>query len=460
MLRSIRLKLIAGLILAILVPMIVIYAMVAGNVSTLSFSSYLDSAGIEIRQVENAVSIFLEDVQENAVMLAMLPQAQLVHEKMPSYVNEKADAKLTPAEDDLPGTVIYDTLKALLKSHPSYMDGYIGTKFGGFISGSEDPLPPGYDPRKRPWYKESQADPRKAIVSQAYMSTNGKACISVARGVLKGSELLGVAALDLSLERLTTLAQGVKIGKTGYVVLVQGDGTVISDPRNPEANFKNLSELNMPGLKELFDKGEGSLDFSMSGKDVVGVVLTSPKFGWRIMSVIDRDELTAPVSATVTRIGIIMGVSLLFIAAVIWLLSDWIAIKPLRAVSAGLSRIAEGDYGQSFDVRRGDEIGGVFRALTALSEKLKANTDEISSKTCEAEEKALAAMAATREAEEAKLKAFQARAEGMLHAAVSLEQSVTNITDAMGEISEKSSEIRQGAEVQKDRIAVTATAME
>ncbi len=460
MLRSIRLKLIAGLIVVILIPMAIIFVMVSGNVSDMSFASYLESAGIEIRQVENAVAIFLEDVQENAIEMALLPQAQLVHDKMPSYMDAKAESKVNPGPDDAPGMAVFEALEALLRSHPSYMDAYIGTKFGGFISGSKDLMPPGYDPRKRPWYQESQTDPGKAIVSKAYMSTNGKACISVAKGVLKGSELIGVAALDLSLERLTALAKSVKIGRTGYVMLVQGDGTVISDPNNPDFNFKNLTETGQPGLKALFDRGDGSLEFALSGREVVGVVMTSPKFGWRIMSVIDRDELTAPVTATVTRIGLIMAVSLIIIAAAIWLLSDLIAIKPLRAVSAGLSRIAEGDYGQRFDVARGDEIGGVFKALTALSEKLKANMEEIFAKTREAEEKAQAAMAATCEAQEATCKADKARAEGMLQAAMILEQSVANITGAMEEISEKAAEIRQGSDIQKERIASTATAMD
>jgi len=460
MLRSIRIKLIAGLVAVILIPMAVIYGVVSGSVSDLSFDSYLEAAGIEIRQVENAVAIFLENVQENAVMMAIAPDAQLVHDQLPSYIDAKKESKLVPKPDDVVGMGIYQSYRSLLKSHPSYMDAYIGTKFGGFVSGSDDLMPPGYDPRKRPWYEESKGDPEKAIVSKAYMSTNGKACISVARGVLKGGELLGVVALDLSLERLTTLAQNIKIGKTGYVMLVQDDGVIISDPKDAAANFKNIAELDKPGLKTLYDKGSGSLEFTLSGREVVGVALTSPKFGWRVISVIDRDELLAPVYSTVRDIGLIMGASLLLIAAAIWLFAEWMALKPLRAVVAALERISGGDYDQSLDVGRGDEIGVIFKVLSSMSAKLKENISEITAKTGEAEEKAQAAMSATKEAEEAKVRAFQARAEGMLHAAMSLEAVVTNITRAMEDISGKSAEIHSGTEVQKERIASTATAME
>ena len=84
-------------------------------------------------------------------------------------------------------------------------------------------------PRARPWYKEAAGSPDKAIVSEAYTSTDGQAMLSVAKAVKGGDGILGVVALDISLKNLTDMVSGINIGKSGFVALLQNDGVVISD---------------------------------------------------------------------------------------------------------------------------------------------------------------------------------------------------------------------------------------
>ncbi len=461
MFKSIKFKLIAGLLTAIIIPMGVIFAIVADNIADLSYTSYVEAARVELAQVENAVSIFLENVQENVTMMALSPAALNVHDKLPSYVDaKKVDKRTVPPSDDAVGTALHSSYRTLTSSHPGYMDAYIGTKYGGLVSSADGPLPAGFDPRKRPWYKESAQAPQKAIVSKAYMSANGMPCISVARGVAKDGDLLGVVALDLSLVRLTDLVKSIAISETGYVMLVQDDGVIISDPRNQDLNFKNIKEVDRPGLAALFEKESGALDFELDGRDVVGAVLTSPKYGWRVISLIDKSELTAPVRATVGKIGLIMIAGLFAITVFIWLFFDKTVLKPLNAVAAMLGRIAEGDYDVGEGKPRSDEIGLIFKALGDMARTLKQNIEEITAKTEEAQEKARAAEEATARAEEAQQQADTARREGLRHAAERVEMVLERVASASGEMSRQSDELLRGTEVQSERIASTATAME
>jgi methyl-accepting chemotaxis protein len=460
MFQSIRVKLVTCLLAIVLVSMLAIFFAVADSVERLSFDSYQEAAGIEINLVEDALSLFLENVQENVRAMSLLPAALQVHDRLPSYLNVSQAAKIRPHADDAVGMALEEAFVALLESHPSYMDVYIGTKFGGILTASDDKLPGGYDPRKRPWYKDAASNPDKALITGAYVSTNGEPCISVAKAVTKDNEVLGVAATDLSLERLTNLAKDIKIGETGYVMLFQGDGVVISDPKNSDTNFKNISELDKPGLKQLFELGDGVLQFDLDGKAMVGVIHTSPQFQWKIVTIINRSELMKPVRASVTQIGVIMAASLLLISLAIWLLANKIAIKPLRAVGDALQKVASGQYQLSLDDQRKDEIGEIFKAVQSMAGKLQANIGEITKKTQEAEEKAHTALHASEEAEKAREQAELAKAEGMLQAAQRLKGVVSQVSTISGEIHGFSSSIRTGAEAQSERIQTTATSME
>ncbi len=119
--------------------------------------------------------------------------------------------KSIPREDDKLGQEIVLFMQSLQKSHPNYLDVYIGTKYGGFLLARVDELPAHYDPRKRPWYQEAVAKPGQAIISKAYLSTTGGATLSIAKTITANNgEVLGVAAIDISLEVLTNMVAKAK----------------------------------------------------------------------------------------------------------------------------------------------------------------------------------------------------------------------------------------------------------
>jgi len=91
---------------------------------------------------------------------------------------------------------------------------------------------------------------------------------------------------------------------------------------------------------------------------------------------------------------------------------------------------------------------------------LARNIEEIEAKSLAAEQKAQDAETATAEAEEARSRAERAKSEGMHTAAARLETVVGRVADASEDISKRSDEIRNGADIQSQRISETATAME
>ncbi|GFM36527.1 methyl-accepting chemotaxis protein [Desulfovibrio psychrotolerans] len=459
--RSIKLKIVAGLLAVATLMMVGIVTTVSITVSNQSVRTSMGAMKGELGQVDTAISLFLEESKKNANMLASFPVTQRIDEITTSHVGTTAKRKAQPDPDDPVGQAVVDIFSAVQKAHPAYVEVFVGTEKGGFVSALvESDMPAGYDPRARPWYKEAMQTPDAAAVSKAYRSTTGEAVTSVMRVVKRGGKVIGCVGVDISLKELTDIVQAIRLGDTGYMVLIQDDGVILADPRHPDYNFKTVGEVAGTHLDLLFRKGEGDATVMVDGKEYLGVILTSPDTKWKLVGLKEQTEIMAPVYETLTRLILIGFVSLLIMALFIWIFVERTTARPLRTVVGFLNDIAAGRYDRKLAVVSQDEVGQIFTSLNSTAQKLDENMREITRKTEEAEEKARVAVDATAQARQALDQAQRARAEGLLHAATQLEAVVAAISHATKEISSKTDRIRSGTETQRDRIQTTATAME
>ncbi|UZP66705.1 methyl-accepting chemotaxis protein [Desulfovibrio mangrovi] len=458
--NSIKAKVVVGLLLVIVLSVGLMFAITAYDINKQSRESFVDFAAKELEQVDNAVTLFLDQSKLNANMMAMHPLILQIDDTLTTYKDTKEDIKAEIRDDDELGKQLREFLKIVKDSHDSYMEVYLGTKFGGFIESYPVDMPAGYNPTKRPWYKEAASSPNKPIVSKAYMSTNGEATISVARAVLLKGQPHAVVAMDIGLGVLTDMVQAIKLGKTGFVMMVQDDGVVIANPLDKETNFKNVSELKEPAYAYMFSVQSGEVSVSLNGVDYVGSVFTSPALGWKFFGLVEKSEVMANVYNVIGDLTFVFIICLLVIGLFIWFFIEFTTVRPLTTVVGFLNDISEGRYNRQLETRTMDEMGKIFASLNSMAKRLSENMSEITRKTEDAEDKARAAEAATQQAHEALEKAQKARAEGMLHAATQLEAVVAAISHATMEISDKTGGIRRGTETQRDRLQTTATAME
>jgi methyl-accepting chemotaxis protein len=446
----------------ILLPMVAIYCLTAANISRLSLVSFSQAATGELRQVNNLVATFLGEAKLDVTMIASLPVIKRIEELKTTFVNTTGDTLAKVPSDDEAGQQMYEAFAPLRQSHPDYIAVYVGTRDGKFIINHQDPnkkQSAGFDPRQRPWWKQTVATPRDAVVTSAYEAVGNVPMISVCKAILDAKgEVLGVAAIDITLTQITDLIKKIRFGRTGYVMLVQDDGVIISNPKDPAQNFKNISTIGNDALAGLFKDGGSTGEVTIDKIVYRAAVFTSPEFKWKYIGLIEDNELMEPVSKAVGQVAIVVILSLAAIGLAIWYFTGRMVISPLKTVNAFLGDISQGKYGQLANTRT-DEMGTIFGALNTMSATLKANIAEIEHKTTDAQEKAHACQLATEEAQVAKIQAERARAEGMLDAARRLEQVVQELSDAAGDLSGFSENIRQGTEVQRERINATATAM-
>jgi len=336
------------------------------------------SAAGQLEHIDGTISMYMQEALNNTTMMAKDPRVLRVDEILTSFIGKTGDkVDVTPWPEDKLGREIRGFYQMILASHASYKDCYVGTADGAFIIGGNDPLPGGYDPRKRPWYAEAAAQPDKAIVSKAYVSTTGDAMVSTAKAVEAGGRIFGVTAMDISLSQLTKLINSIKLGKTGYVMLVQDDGVIIADPRNPDNNFKNVKDLADKSYAAVFALESGSAVESIGGVESMAVVRTSPTLKWKFIAIIEATEITAPVWANGLSVTGLSLAALAVIAIGIWFYMNRLVSNPLRSVVDILTLAAGGDYTTRARADRHDEIGEIMNALNTMSTKLSEVVGEV-----------------------------------------------------------------------------------
>ncbi|TMO88569.1 methyl-accepting chemotaxis protein [Pseudoalteromonas spongiae] len=351
-----RTKLIAGFAITVIVPILAIAMLALSQAKSDGFTRFLATTHAEIRQVEKGFNLFFQQVKHNADFLAQANVVKSVPTDVTTYMGaEKSMDPLAAVAGEADIFTLYETFG---KTHQELLFVYLGTEQGGFIQYPAEPLG-NYDPRQRPWYKLAQSARGKTVITEPYQGVTGQAMVSVAKAISNDNgQFVGVQSLDVTLATLTDIVSSINIGETGYLILVDGSGTVLADPKNADNNFKAISELSSPIYTSLADNlSSKSFTIETSNNTLEATTYFSDDLNWRFVAVIEQDEILQSASEMKVFIGIIALIMIALFVVVGVILANRI-VYPIEKVSEGLKEIAqgEGDLSKRLDVIGNDEI--------------------------------------------------------------------------------------------------------
>ncbi|EXF91566.1 chemotaxis protein [Pseudomonas fluorescens HK44] len=334
-------------------PVVLVATLVVMNLRSDAKDNFVDGSGREIRQVSNAMQLFFDGISQNVNYLASQPLLKNTDASLKTYMSANA-TQIAQGEMD---KQVFALLQDLGASHPSYAYAIIGTSAGGYVSWPDDPKLANYDPRQRPWYKAAQAKPGKPFRTQAYYWAQDDATyVSTVRTLdNKLGTNGGVVSIDVTLKQLTEIVKQIKLGETGYLMLMENNGTVLVDPKQPEHNFKALSSLG-DGYAQLAKAGKGLVEVELNGERYMANVWPSEQLGWTFIGLIKQTDVMSSATALTWLIAIIATV-LAVLFAVVGASFASLIVRPIRSVASGLEGIAqgEGDLTQNLQIRGSDE---------------------------------------------------------------------------------------------------------
>ncbi|MGA8137230.1 MULTISPECIES: methyl-accepting chemotaxis protein [Pseudomonas] len=334
-------------------PVVLVATLVVLNLRSEARSNFVDGSGREIRQVSNAMQLFFDGVSQNVEYLTTQPLIKNSDGVLKSYMS--ADAAQTPLNEQ--DKQIYDLLEGMRLAHPAYSYVSYGVGNGGYVSTPADPKLASYDPRVRPWYKTAIANPGKTLRTSAYYwAADDAVMIGTVRTVdNKLGSQGGVIGVDVTLKQLTEIVKQIKLGESGYLMLMENSGNLLVDPKQPEHNFKALGSLG-GGYADLAKAGKGLVEVDINGEHYMANVWPSEQLGWTFIGLIKQSEVMASANQLTWLVAIIAAV-LAVIFAIVGASFASLIVRPIRSVASGLEGIAqgEGDLTQNLQIRGSDE---------------------------------------------------------------------------------------------------------
>ncbi|MDH0731342.1 methyl-accepting chemotaxis protein [Pseudomonas sichuanensis] len=334
-------------------PIVIVATLVVVNLRGEARDDFLDNSSREIRQVGNAMNLFFQGITQNVDYLAAQPLVAASADNVKKHISADA-ANIAPGEQD---KVLFDLFSRLAQSHPDYAYVSYGLKDGGYAFWPGDPKMANYDPRTRPWYQAAMANPGKTLrTAPYYWAGDDAVLVSTVRAVTNQlGNPGGVVNIDVSLKGLTEIVKQIKLGESGYLILMENNGNVMVDPRDASHNFKQLSSFG-DGYADLAKAGKGLVEVEINGERFMANVYPDERLGWTFIGLIHESE----VMQTTTRLTWLIGAVALILAAVFAVVGAAFAkliVRPINSVTHGLEDIAqgEGDLTRSLEIRGRDE---------------------------------------------------------------------------------------------------------
>lgn len=234
------------------------------------------------------------------------------------------------------------------------------------------------------------SDRLNTIVPNFYISpTTQKAAITVATPIndTKGVRMAALT-IDLNLDNIDTLIRdNTGLGKTAETYLVgraKGNNIFISKQENPDTKARPATEsIRSYGIDQVLNQQNGFGYYTnYNGTPVVGVYRWLPEQNLALIAEIHQSQAFLPAQQLAKNtliIGFLFS-GLLLIA--VYLLSRRIT-RPILAIGAAATRLAQGDLTQTVPVMTQDEVGKLAQTFNQMAEQLKASFETLEHRVAE-----------------------------------------------------------------------------
>ncbi|MNI21608.1 Methyl-accepting chemotaxis protein McpB [compost metagenome] len=311
------------------------------------------------------------DRLKNELMVSALRSVDSANAIINNTIDEKIVdleyyAELVATEDVEKALIEQDrTIKDMFKEyraiHKDVLDIYVGTDKGSIIRSLDDPLPDGFDPRKRDWYTLALKQTKGAVVSPAFQSIDGNPAVSISQLLPDGK---GVISLNLDLSTLAKMTD-MKVGEEGYITILDSSQKVLV---HPTAVIGEESKEDY--TTSIFESDNGTISYTSQNIDYQMSFMKNEKTNWRIGGIISEGEVKRE-TKVIRETAIIVVLSSVLVAGVIIFLNVRSVTVPLRKLKEATAVLGQGDLTNRLDSFRQDEIGDLANNFQTMVDNLR-----------------------------------------------------------------------------------------
>lgn len=319
---------------------------------------------LESKAASNQLTAFLDQYTRGAEQLAVHPDIKhIMNEIKPGDDISKAE-KVDAILNYLVNIANTDT-ENVMAVWISDLDASALIQSDGFVS--ED----GWDITGRGWY--GCITEKRTVLTEPYIdSSTGKMILSAAAPVYDDTgAVLGAVGFDISLDHMTKILQGYKVGRGGYLLLLSENGTFLYHPNN-EFIQKNINEVNISQnvVNAVSSKRNEFLKYKVEGTTKYGSLEPVGDTGYLVLSSMPMSEYYSMFVVIVIALIILFAIGALFIALSIRKSAANVT-KPILALNHTAQQLAAGNLDVHLDITSNDEIGELGESIAKTVNRLK-----------------------------------------------------------------------------------------
>ncbi|WP_147624245.1 methyl-accepting chemotaxis protein [Treponema denticola] len=363
---SITVRLLRAITITIISIVAVICAVVGFQLYKKNIAQFDEFTEQQFSNIERSINLFIRNGKNTVTMLAENPAVKNADETLYNYTGERKDIVYT--HDSKTKQDITELFARMDKNYEEFKEIYMGTRWGGFVTSWTEKYQQGFDPRNRPWYKNAVEANGKVIITPVYISTDGSPVVALAQTIKdpKGA-FLGCMGLDLDLTDLASRIGSIRIGKSGYCMLMQNDGLILADPKHADSNLKILKETGIPAFNEIDKMKEGSAFIMLDGETWKVSVFSLPEVNWKVALFIEQNEILS-LFYTLLKNMILIGLFMFVLYFTLAFIFAGALKRYFKRLEIVFGKIASGDLTDRLAVKKNNEVGRIMMNLNTAIE--------------------------------------------------------------------------------------------
>ena len=297
----------------------------------------------------------------------------------------------------------------------------------------------------RDYVKQVVAGGKTSFVNDPYVArTTGKTVTTVSAPILRDGKIVGGIGGSFELDTVIKMVSDIKLGKTGYGFMLQGDGLTIAHPDAKHVMKTNLlkDEKIQGGLRKGLEAGvvkktAGFNEYEFAGEKKFMSYAPVKGTSWAVFATAPVDEMTGALTELLRNSAIIMAIMLLLSGLAAWFFANSIA-KNVKVLNGVAGKIAGGDLRIGrVAVSSKDELGQLARSFETMAANLVGLVRKVSSNS---EQVAASSQELTASAHQS-AEAANNVAESITHVAAGASQQVNAVNEVSAVVEEISATI-------------------
>ncbi len=419
---SIKQKLIVTSILLLMIPALVIGFVAYDLAKQKMTEQILQSAHSGVDRMNDEIQNIIDPMRRDVAFFADRIDGTL-------YQKEKQNAALK------------EKMTEYLDMHPQAANIYFATTDGDMNIFPEQVMPDDYDPRERSWYQSAEAAGGKVVITDPYVdAASNKMMVTLSQTTGNGR---GVVAIDVDVDRIAEIAKKIKIGKEGYVMILDSTKKIVTHP-----TLKPGEKATGKWVSSLYANPAGQFGYEFENKGKQMDFMTNDLTKWKVAGTLYDHEITGATSSILWTTLAVIGGMLLVAAIFIYFILRSI-LRPLGHLTRGAERIQSGDLTEPVIVESNDEVGQVAQSFNVMVDSLRSiiiNLDQSITQVAGSSQELMANSAQTTSASEQIAGSIQQVAAGADQSKRQLDAnavSLQSITAGIMRIAESSTDVSE-----------------